>query len=96
MCKEEIPLVTYHNAMETLVEEAFDKISDKLDCCTCELCRNDIIAYALNQLKPKYVVTEQGAMYSKANSTMKVQPGADIIAALSAGANLVRAHKRHP
>lgn len=81
--------------METLAEETFDKISGKLDCCTCELCRNDIIAYALNQLPPRYVVTEQGAMYSKAKSTMKTQPGADIISALSAGANLVRSRKRH-
>lgn len=88
-------MATYYNAMESLVEEAYDKLRDKLDCCTCEQCRNDIIAYALNQLPPKYVVTIQGAMYSKANSTMKTQPGADIIAALTAGANLVRTRSRH-
>lgn len=88
-------MAMYYNAMEALVEDTFDKIQDKLDCCTCEQCRNDIIAYALNQLPPKYVVTAQGAMYSKANSTMKIQPGADIIAALTAGANVVRQHKRH-
>lgn len=88
-------MVTYYNAMETLVEETFDKLKSKLDCCTCELCRNDIIAYALNHLPAKYVVTEKGAMYSKANSTMNIQPSADIVTALTTGANLVKAHKRH-
>lgn len=88
-------MVTYYNAMESLVEETFDKIRDKLDCCTCDICRNDIIAYALNQIPPKYVVSDLGAVFSKAKSTMRIQPGADIITALSSGANLVRNKKRH-
>ncbi len=40
----------YKNVMEDLVEFRFDEIQSTLDCCTCEHCRNDIIAYALNLL----------------------------------------------
>ena len=45
----------YKNIMEDLVLEEFENAAQTLGCCTCEDCRNDIIAYALNQLPPKYV-----------------------------------------
>ena len=47
----------YRNIMEDLVEEFYDDIKGKHPCCTCNQCRGDIIAYALNQLQPQYAVT---------------------------------------
>lgn len=84
----------YRNVMESLVEEKVDKILHTLDCCQCDQCRNDIVAYALNQLPTKYVVTQQGEAYSKIY-VLSVQHDADILAAITAGANLVREHPRH-
>lgn len=87
-------MILYHNTMEQIVEDAYDMIKHELDCCTCERCRNDIIAYALNHLPPKYVVTAVGQAYSKLES-LKIQQNADIIAAISQGASVVKQHPRH-
>ena len=62
--------------------------------CTCEACRNDIIAYALNQLPPKYVATRKGEVYSK-TFILRNQHYADIMAALAKGAKVVSDHPRH-
>jgi competence protein ComFB len=34
--------------------------------CSCEKCKMDIAAIALNNLKPQYVVTEEGNVYGRA------------------------------
>ncbi len=56
---------TYRNVMEMLVDQKLDEMWDTLDCCKCDRCRMDIIAYALNQLPPKYVVTKEGELYAR-------------------------------
>ena len=86
--------MNYKNVMETLVEETYDKVGSSLDCCNCYRCRDDIIAYALNQLPPKYVATPQGVIYSKTYS-LGIQHNADIMAALMKGANIVKGNPRH-
>ena len=85
---------SYKNAMELLVEEQFDKIAGSLGCCTCDSCRNDIIAFALNQLPPKYVATDRGEVYSK-TYTLRSQHLTDIMTAIAKGATVVREHPRH-
>jgi len=87
-------MADYKNIMEELVEEEFDAAAPGLNCCTCEACRNDIIAFALNQLPPKYVATRKGEVYSK-TFILRNQHYADIMAALAKGANLVRENPRH-
>ena len=84
----------YQNVMETLVEEEYSKVKDALGCCTCERCHGDIVAYALNQLPPKYVVTPKGEVYSK-TFILRSQHRTDIMAALAKAAAAVRAHPRH-
>ena len=86
--------MNYKNVMETLVEETYDKVGSSLDCCNCSRCRDDIIAYALNQLPPKYVATPQGVIYFKTYS-LGIQHNADIMAALMKGANIVKGNPRH-
>lgn len=85
---------TYHNVMEELVQGEYDRISDSLSCCKCENCRNDIIAYALNLLPPKYVVTRKGAVYSK-TYILRSQHLTDILAALAKAAKVVGENPRH-
>lgn len=84
----------YKNLMETLVEDKYGELKDSLSCCTCEECRNDIIAYALNQLPTKYVVSVQGSLYTKLNM-LGAQYSTDVVSAIVRGSELVSAHPRH-
>lgn len=56
-----------HNYMEDIVSDTIEEILSRRedDICKCEQCKLDIMALALNQLKPKYVVTEKGRIYTK-------------------------------
>ena len=65
-----------------------------MDCCTCDDCRNDMIAYALNQLPPKYVATRKGEVYSK-TFILRNQHRTDIMAALTKAAKIVKENPRH-
>ena len=44
------------NIMQLLVEEKADQYMTLFGLCRCSRCRNDVLALALNQLPPKYVV----------------------------------------
>lgn len=85
---------SYRNVMETIVEEEYSKVASSLGCCRCDVCRNDIIAYALNQLPAKYVATREGEVYSK-TYILRSQHMTDIIAALTKAAKVVNEHPRH-
>lgn len=84
----------YHNVMEDLVEMRLTEIYPTLDCCTCEQCRNDIVAFALNQLPCKYVVTRVGEAYSKLY-TLQQQHDTDIVSAITQGTAKIREYPRH-
>ena len=84
----------YKNVMEEIVEDEYSRAAASLGCCTCEKCRCDIIAYALNFLPPKYVATDTGSVYSK-TFMLRSQYRTDIMAALAKAAAVVRAAPRH-
>lgn len=84
----------YKNVMEDLIVEEYESLQPTLDCCTCEACRNDMIAYALNQLPPKYVATRRGEVYSK-TFILRNQHRTDIMAALTKAASVVKENPRH-
>ena len=71
------------NTMEILVWQMLDDIVAKFpEVCSCEGCKGDIAALALNQLPPKYAATELGEVYSKSN-ILESQYRADIIGAIT-------------
>ena len=84
----------YENIMESIVEEELEKLVPGLDCCTCEQCRNDIAAWALNQLPPRYVATRSGKVISKAD-TLRIQHLTDVRTALVQAARIVNEQPRH-
>ena len=84
----------FENVMEELLSEKLDEVQDELDCCHCDQCRSDIIAYALNQLSPKYVNSDVGRAYARLD-TLSFQFETDMLAALMAGARMVRHNPRH-
>jgi len=66
------------NLMEDEVKRVVDKLlKDRDDICTCDRCKMDIAAIALNNIKPKYVVTERGELFARADM-LNYQYDADI------------------
>ncbi len=86
--------VLVKNLMEDIVDRKLDKMLPQLNVCTCDICKTDILCYALNRLKPKYVATSQGELLSRIDSLSATFDIA-IITELTAGAEIVRKNPRH-
>lgn len=82
------------NYMEDIVISTTESILKLLNICKCEKCRLDIIALALNDLPPKYIVTEKGELYTKLNE-LENQFGVDVQAAIIKAALLVGKNPKH-
>ncbi len=82
------------NYMEEVVLSFMKEVIDDIDVCTCPKCAMDMAAIALNNLPPKYIVTEKGELYSRINS-LKQQFEVDVILELTKAAGVVRDNPRH-
>ncbi len=82
------------NYMEEVVFSQLQEVLEDINACTCEKCTLDIAAIALNDLPPKYFVTEKGELYSKVNS-LRQQFEVDILAAIIKAAVIVKRKPRH-
>lgn len=71
---EEVNVV---NVMEEIVRERLELFLASSDCCKCETCKGDMLAMALNSLKPKYVNSRKGELFTKIDAT-KFQNTVDI------------------
>jgi competence protein ComFB len=80
--------------MEEIVFNLIKEVLADINVCTCEKCVLDIAAVALNDLPPKYIVTERGEIYSRIE-TLKQQFEVDVIAAITKAAVLVKRKPRH-
>jgi competence protein ComFB len=56
------------NVNEELVKQNVRRIMEELGACRCETCFANACALVLNELKPKYVTSEKGALLSKIDS----------------------------
>ena len=65
------------NVMEDIVRERLEVFLAGMDCCQCEICKGDMMAMALNMLKPKYVNSHKGELFSRIDSS-KYQNTVDI------------------
>lgn len=85
-----------YNLVEVFVKKEIEKLfSDpEFTGCTCERCKNDVAALALNRLKPKYVVTEQGEILGKLD-IYEPQVQVNILAAVIAANKIVQENKSH-
>ena len=82
------------NYMEVCVDDMLMPVLKGINSCTCETCRFDIRAIALNSLPPKYVVTRKGHLYTKVYA-LQQQFDVDIIAAITKAAVIVGRSPRH-
>lgn len=83
------------NFMEDVVTDYVDEIlAENKEYCDCERCRLDVIAAALNDVKPKYVVTDKGYAYARMGELI-AQFRADTIVAVTKALKQVKMHPRH-
>jgi len=83
------------NRMESIVIQAVEELlSCKRDLCSCDRCKYDIIALALNMLPPRYVVTTLGEVVTSVN-LQSPQWKADIMMAVYKAIEIVQKNPRH-
>jgi len=87
-------MIQLKNFMEEVVFSMIPGVIEKMPVCKCEKCQMDIAAIALNNLPSKYVVTEQGQLYSKVD-TLKTQFEVDVISAITKAAVIVGRNPQH-
>jgi len=72
-----------YNYMEEIVKDALEGIlSNRKDICQCQRCKLDMIAWALNRLPPKYVVSDKGRFYTKLQE-VEIQFRTDVVRELA-------------
>ena len=82
------------NYMEDMVQSKLPQVLERMDVCKCERCQLDIMAYVLNKLPPKYVVTTKGTMYAKL-LLLQSQFEADVVTGITQAAAVIDAAPRH-
>lgn len=88
----------YHlrNFSEETVDNLLDRILSQYEgICKCDKCKLDIKAYALNSLKPKYIVSDQGEIYTRAINEIDKQEVIDITEYIMKGIDIVSKNPKH-
>jgi competence protein ComFB len=89
-----------HNTVEDIVIARVDEIFKALDekgdkkFCTCNQCKLDVICYALNRLRPHYIVSHKGASRARRDSFEHQQQAADVAAIIHEGLQRVNHNQR--
>lgn len=83
------------NHMEGVVERLLpDVLKGYTDICKCDQCIDDIKAIALNGLKPLYIATSKGEVYSKVNE-LEAQFKTDAIREITKAIEIVSKNPNH-
>ena len=82
------------NLMEELVDNRLDEYMRSESVCRCERCRADVMALALNNLRPKYIVSVNGEVYSRYDA-MKAQLQADVVMTIMNAIAVINKCPRH-
>lgn len=82
------------NLMEDIVERKLESMLPSLNVCGCDICKTDILCYALNRLHPKYVATTQGELLSRIDS-LSSSFDISIVTEITNASQIVSKHPRH-
>lgn len=86
------------NYAELCVKKFLDNIlkNDKnyLNICKCEQCIDDIMAKALNNIKPFYITSKAGEVYAE-YSSLELQNNAEVIKEVINAIEFVSKNKHH-
>ncbi len=63
--KEEQSEMILANTSEELVRMTVNEVISKMDMCSCDICKLNACAIALNKLEPHYVTTTRGKLLAK-------------------------------
>lgn len=77
-----------------LPEVLKDYLKTHPQTCTCDLCQDDIMALALNQLPPHYVASEEGTIFTSV-SFEQIGGKAQVVAAITWAIAQVAQNPRH-
>lgn len=66
----------------------------RYDICTCDLCKNDMLAYILSRVPARYVTTEEGSLYTIIEQT-KLENEAVIAREIIKAIDVVSKNPRH-
>jgi len=87
--------VFFKNYMEGIAKRNLEEqLSNRDDLCKCERCKLDMLAYAMNHLPSKYVVSDRGHIYTKLQE-MEVQFNTDVTREVLKAIELIKQNKRH-
>lgn len=82
------------NIMEDIVINRMKSILDKFGCCHCDQCQSDVAAIVLSRVKPKYVSTVNGELYSK-TVQLNTELENELVLQISEAIKVVMEHPRH-
>jgi competence protein ComFB len=84
------------NVTETLVRIVFsEEMIQRRLLCQCIHCQEDILALTLNSLPCRYVSTNEGEAYVRAQY-LDSQRQSDIVKELAVSISKINGHPRHP
>lgn len=82
------------NYIEKLVLNATSSLIQKENCCDCERCKMDIMAIALNNLNPRYIVATDTEIYAKLIA-LEQQFDVDVTKEITKAIQIVKENARH-
>ena len=82
------------NYTEEAIQVYMDRWFSDADVCQCDNCQLDVKAIMLNNLKPKYVVTDKGALFAQMDD-FDPQNRIDFMTVMTQAADVVRNNPRH-
>jgi len=86
------------NYAELYVKQFLDDIlktdPNYSNVCKCEHCMDDILAKALNNIKPFYITSKTGEVFAEYNS-LEIQNKAEVIKEVINAIEFVSKHKKH-
>lgn len=91
--KDSSETITLYNITEKMVYNKLDATLNKMSCCKCERCKEDIAAIALNNLKPKYVVSSKADIKEKIHKFNDM--GREVTTEIIKAVLIVRKNPRH-
>lgn len=84
-----------YNVMEEVVHDVLQQYEKDLHLtCNCDRCKDDIMAIALNEIKPHYIVNSKHSPYIRAAHVTDRQSATNILSTVAKAARLVSASPR--
>ena len=85
---------------ENLLKEEVRKtvketLSERSDLCTCQQCQDDIVALALNSLRPRYAGSKEGKVVVSSTDISSDQTRLDILRVVMKAIDKVKKRPHH-